>query len=401
MPKRIPSYRRHKASGQAVVTLSGRNIYLGKHNSAASRRGYSRIIAEWTAADGTLPASTDFTIAELLAAFLKHAKAYHRPKEQEKIALALRPLRALYAMTRVADFGPLALKAVRQQMIDVGLAHTTINSRICRLRYVFKWGVENQLVESGVLNALQAVPGLRYGRTRARETEPVKPVPDAFVDAVVPHVSPVVAAMIELQRLTGMRSGEVIAMRAVNITMNGHVWVYTPPEHKTAWRRHERRIYLGPKAQAILKPYLTTDLGACLFSPADSVAWRNQARHAKRVVPINHGNRPGTNRKQSPRKRARSAYDANSYRRAISYGIAAANKQLLAEAATAGIADDKVELVPHWHPHQLRHNAATNLRREYGIEVARIILGHRSAATTEVYAEMDHAQAMAVMGRIG
>lgn len=54
-----------------------------------------------------------------------------------------------------------------------------------------------------------------------------------------------------------------------------------------------------------------------------------------------------------------------------------------------------------WHPHQLRHNAATNLRKEFGVEVARIILGHATAFTTEIYAEVDRQQAMDVIGKIG
>jgi hypothetical protein len=54
-----------------------------------------------------------------------------------------------------------------------------------------------------------------------------------------------------------------------------------------------------------------------------------------------------------------------------------------------------------WHPNQLRHNAATNLRKEHGVELARIILGHTTAFTTEIYAEADQAKAIAVMGKIG
>jgi site-specific recombinase XerD len=42
-----------------------------------------------------------------------------------------------------------------------------------------------------------------------------------------------------------------------------------------------------------------------------------------------------------------------------------------------------------WHPHQLRHNAATNLRREHGVELARIILGHANVLATQIYAEAD------------
>ncbi len=54
-----------------------------------------------------------------------------------------------------------------------------------------------------------------------------------------------------------------------------------------------------------------------------------------------------------------------------------------------------------WHPHQLRHNAATEFRKEFGIEAARIILGHRSAAITEVYAELGQGKAINAMLKYG
>jgi integrase len=82
----------------------------------------------------------------------------------------------------------------------------------------------------------------------------------------------------------------------------------------------------------------------------------------------------------------------DSYRRAIQYGIARANL----ERAGQGIAP-----IPHWHPNQLRHNAATRLRREFGLDAARAVLGHSSPAVTEVYAELDEAKAAEVMGRVG
>jgi integrase len=129
-----------------------------------------------------------------------------------------------------------------------------------------------------VLHGLQAVAGLRAGRSGARETEPVKPVPDAFVDAVLAFVSPQVGAMIELQRITGMRSGEVNTMRACDINIAGKVWVYTPEHHKTAWHGHGRQVYLGPKAQRIIRPFLKVDVQAYLFSPADAEAERNGRR---------------------------------------------------------------------------------------------------------------------------
>jgi integrase len=54
------------------------------------------------------------------------------------------------------------------------------------------------------------------------------------------------------------------------------------------------------------------------------------------------------------------------------------------------------ELIPHWHPHQLRHAAATRLRKEHGLEAARVVLGHAGAAVTELYAEIDHEKARRV-----
>jgi len=54
-----------------------------------------------------------------------------------------------------------------------------------------------------------------------------------------------------------------------------------------------------------------------------------------------------------------------------------------------------------WHPHQLRHNAATYLRKEFGLEAARIILGHPSTAVTEIYAEKDEQQAVEAIMKIG
>jgi integrase len=56
--------------------------------------------------------------------------------------------------------------------------------------------------------------------------------------------------------------------------------------------------------------------------------------------------------------------------------------------------------VPRSLSYQLRHNAATEIRRQFGIEAARIILGHRSPLVTEIYAEADKTRAMEVIQRI-
>jgi hypothetical protein len=214
VPARTPSYRLHKPSGQAVVTLDGRDIYLGKFRSPASRAEYDRLVAEWLAHGRRLPQpadgpGTDLTINEMLIAYLEHADAYYvkdgRPTtEPANLRLSVRPLRSLYGHTLARDFGPLALKAIRAAMVEVGLCRNEVNRRVGRIVRVFKWAVSGELVPPGVHQALRTVEGLRRGRAAVRESPPVGPVPDAFVDAIRLQVSRQVWAMVELQRLTGM-----------------------------------------------------------------------------------------------------------------------------------------------------------------------------------------------------
>jgi len=94
----VPSYRRHKPSGQAVVTLGGRDFYLGRHGTKRSRAEYQRLVGEWLAAGGCLPADDDLTVSELCLAYWRHAKGYYVIKPGgsrgsiERVQLALRLL---------------------------------------------------------------------------------------------------------------------------------------------------------------------------------------------------------------------------------------------------------------------------------------------------------------------
>ena len=47
LTRTTPKYRRHKASGQAVVTIEGRDHYLGPWRTKASTIEYDRLIGEW------------------------------------------------------------------------------------------------------------------------------------------------------------------------------------------------------------------------------------------------------------------------------------------------------------------------------------------------------------------
>src|SRR5437660_6217874 len=125
---RIPSYCRHKATGQAVVTLGGKDFYLVAYNSAESREKYNRLIADWLVNGGKLTplaeVPEDFTVAELMARFIQNAaRNYVRPDGQRSSEVdcyrsAFKPLRELYGTTPAKGFGPRALAALRQKMIE-------------------------------------------------------------------------------------------------------------------------------------------------------------------------------------------------------------------------------------------------------------------------------------------
>ncbi len=167
---KVPSYRLHRATGRAVVTLNGHDHYLGTHGSPESHEAYRRVLQEWLANNRqhstTSEADTSrSTINDLVVAFWHHAESYYvkggQPtRELQALRYSFRPLVDLYGDIPANVFGPRRLKSVRQQMIDSNLARTLINKRVVRIRHVFKWGVENELVTSSVLDGLRAVAPL-------------------------------------------------------------------------------------------------------------------------------------------------------------------------------------------------------------------------------------------------
>ena len=278
---RIPSYRLHRPSGLAVVRLDGRDVYLGKHGTPDSHAAYEQSIAEWLANERQRPTEpcasrpNGLSVNEVFLAYWRHAERYYlkdgKPTSQlGLIRLAARPLTELYGVRDATRFGPLALRAVRQAMIDRGLSRVVVNKYVGIIKRMFKWGVENELVPPVVHQGLQAVAGLRRGRSSARETNPIKPVPEADIQLVLPHVSQQVKSMIQVQMLSGMRPSEVLTMRAADLDTSGTIWIYVPQSHKTEHYGHMRRMYLGPRAQEFIRPFLKRDLSAYLFSPAEA-----------------------------------------------------------------------------------------------------------------------------------
>lgn len=427
MPKlvrAIPAYQRHRASGQAVVTLNGHDYYLGPHGTKASRLEYDRLIGEWLANGRRFQRATvddGLTMVELIAAYLRFATGYYRKdgkstSEIQAIKSALRPVKVLYGRHPARDFGPTALQCVRQKMIEAGWASGTINSHVSRIRRMFRWGVAQELIPPTSIHSLIAVDGLRAGRTEARETLPVPPVDDAVVDATLAHLPDMIADMVRFQRLTGMRPEEVCILRPGDLDRTGDIWQFRPATHKTIHRGRERVVFIGPLAQAILLPYLKREPHTYCFRPCESEAKRRARRHAERQTPLTFGNRPGTNRHRVPKRQPGERYAVDAYRRAIHRACDTAFpptgdiarspgesmtawRGRLTDAQTTAL--DEWQSDHRWSPNQLRHSAATEIRRKFGLEAAATVLGHVKADVTQIYAERDYRLAANVARQMG
>jgi integrase len=421
----VPKYRKHRASGQAIVSISGHDHYLGPHGTKASKMLYDRLIAEFLSADRrpmSVPeTASGISVVEVLAAFWRHCKSYYVKNgkctnEVDAFKLIIRDIRRLYGDQAAEQFGPKALKAVRQQWIDRGQSRPTVNKNMRRLTRIFKWAVSEELIPPTVHQALSTVPGLKKGRCDVPEPAPIEPVDLKVVERTISDLPRIVASMVRLQLLTGMRPGEVCILRPCDIDRSGDVWEYKPDSHKTEHHGRFRIIFIGPEAQAVLSPYLLRDSTSHCFSPSDNMKEYLAAKHGQRRVPLSCGNRPGTNRQSAPKKQPGNRYDPGSYRRVIHRACDRAFqppeslqkcddetiKQWHSRLTAVQLKELKAwQSAQRWSPNQLRHTAATTIRKKFGLEAAQVILGHAAADVTQVYAERDADKARDVARQIG
>jgi integrase len=261
--------------------------------------------------------------------------------------------------------------------LRIGLARRFINKQIGRIKRMFGWAVENELVPAAVHQALTRVKGLRKDKTGAREKAPIRPVSDEHVQATLPFAPPVVRTMVRVQRLCGGRPQDIVGMKPGDIEMSGAVWVYRPARHKTEHHERDRVVFLGPRAQELLKPYLEgLRPDEYVFSPIRSETARLADRRQKRGIPLD---KPVKDRGKWA---IRDHYDDGSYRRAVQRACKRAG-------------------IPIWCPLQLRHTAGTEIRRKYGLEASQAVLGQSELTVTQVYSEVDQNTAREVMTQIG
>ena len=386
--KNLPGYLKHKTTGQAFCVINGKFIYLGKYGSKASRERYEEVIGEYLANGKKLPpvrSKNEITITEFAVDYLGYAKEYYAddPGTYNHCEHAMKPLIKHYGNCRVSEFGPLSLKFVREKWIEMGHSLTTIRKREGQLKSAFRWALENEFVSAEVTNAICLVRGLKKGRSKARDPEEVFPVSDEIVEKTLPHLPPIIADMVRVHRLCGMRSQDVINLRGCDIDRSKTPWKYTPHTHKTKKRGKTRWLAIGPRAQAVLMPYLIdkqNEPEAFFFSPKDTMQWLQEEKRRKRKTKVQPSQ--VCRKKKNPQKQPKTQYSVCSYGRAI-------RKVCL-----------KLGIEP-WSPHQLRHSTGTEVRDKYGLDYAQAVLGHASAKTTEIYAKVSFEKAAAVMEEIG
>jgi integrase len=365
---RQPLYRLHTTSGQARTTVNGKRVSLGKYGSPESRARYDQILAEWEAnhALGTGSAAVDITVSRLAILFMQHANTEYvrdgRPTgEANNFRLALKAMTTRFHGVRVLEFGPRKLKLLRDNLVEAGYSQNTINGHLRRLKFVFDWGVSEELFPVRIAQALRTVKGLRSGKTKAAPPRSKRPVPIADVDAIKPFVTTPVWGLVHFMLLTGCRPSEAVVLRWSEIDTSRPVWVFSPIHHKNAHRGRGRHILIGPKCQLMLNSMRELSRSDYVFDPQTGMD-----------------------------EYCRKHFRAGSQPRAVGekysiYSIATAVRNACDKAG-----------VTRWSPCQLRKTRATLARKQAGLDTAQQLLGHSSRETTERhYAEVDLAQAEA------
>jgi integrase len=362
---RVPRYRKHQ-SGQAVVTLNGKDHYLGLYDSPESREKYRRLTSAYVAEKGRAAEPGKHSL------FLSHAIDYFTQRQLPRIARkeayhysnALDHVGELFGRTLLSEFGPVRYKKLQERFIDTGWVRRHINYQGDRVRRFLAWCVSEELYPESQLRSIERVRNVQKGD--APESKKVVPPRMEDVEATLPHLSIHQRGMVEFMRLTGARPCEssILCPRDLNrdgvaelpggrtVKLAG-TWIYVPTEHKTEWAEKFRFVVIGPRAQAVLAPLLE-------HVPDDHYVF-------------------------TPSKGVASPVPSHRYR-----GLSKAMKKAFADHS-----------IRPWFPYQLRHHVGTYVKQECGEEAAKDVLGHSSLDTTSIYAERSLTRAAEAMRRLG
>lgn len=346
---KVPQFRRNgDGRGFAVYPGSkGRRKYFGRFEDPEAKRGYERWLSDLLAAsaagepfqDDRRP---DRSIWGLILDYDRWAEKYYAANgepsgECRNVRETMALLGDFCGDDSASEFGPIALRRFQSHLATSGrFVRSTVNAHVNRVRRFFKWCQSRELVPRGLAEELATVEGLRRGKCSVRESDPIEPVPRAVWRATLPFLDPTLRAMVQIQFWAGMRPGEVCRMRPCDVDRSGSVWLYRPPQHKTAHRGRGLTKAIPQPAQGILAPWLNGSAEKPIFLTA----------------------------KGKP-------FYTDLYGQSVRRAVRAAQKV-------------HVPVEP-WHPNQLRHAILTEIRDRFGEEAAQHWAGHARPDTTAIY----------------
>lgn len=388
-----PDLKQH-AKGQFFIRLHGQQIYLGTNRRAAEAERL-RIIGRSIAMPDVPPtAGPGMLLADALLLYAQHAaQRYTDERQLTRIRIITVKATERFPTLLATEFRARALEELRAHLVtcrrDDGrpLTRRYINHLIAALVIGFRWLATREVVPMDTFHLLreQARDLCEWGG--GRDSDPIVAVEDKVVDRTLEAGSDVVRAMIQVQRLAGMRPGELVRMRREEIStrpgewvrvavtgkmvqavnLNGKAfWLYAPAKHKNLKRKKPRTIVLNPEAQRILSPFL-----AGLDPVRGGPVFRRPNGEPFTVGMYGH-------------KIMRAVWTVN--RREVREG----------RALVAG------RLIPSWSPNQLRKAAAEEADKHLGADAAGALLGHGAGRRAlDTYIQQQVEQAVRAADKLG
>lgn len=355
----------------------------------------------YEAVERVLSRSKNITLGKFLTIYKKWIQSDLRPdrngKENPDIRKVNRACQFLapYDNWPIGDFGADELKNVQKALLahkyesgntQKKYTRRGINDTIKWVRKIWEWGVGRQIVTVEQFQSLKEVKLLRIGQAHTIDKPKRLKVTEEEFNKVIKSVTSVLGDMLKLIWHTGMRPYEVCEMRPHDILIDDpDCWLYIPGRditpvgnHKMAHLGRVKVIPLTKKSQNILKARINDfDSKEYIFQPANAVTEFRESRSKNRKTSLTCGNKPGSNKKNNPQRQPKEKYDNNSFCHACKRGCVRA----------------KVEI---FTPYDLRRTVATGTRSILGKEAARLLLGHTTTDTTDIYLLEEVQEAMKV-----
>lgn len=407
-PKPSPHHAGYKSYSTSWYDEHGQRHFkrfgkVGETTKAAATAAYTRWInSEWNIKPQVRDGSGKFifTVRELAEKYaelarLRYSKNGKLTSSIDQVEHALNALIGKHGGDPADSIGAPELTKLRDAMVhsknrhgeDRILTASTVNGRLRIIKQAYRWARSQGLVtREAAVDVAMTMP-VETSRGNIKPPRIVKPVPQTIIDKTIEHAPKTVGDMIRTQLLTGMRPGELCDMRVSDIDRrDANCWVYVPWRHKTEHKGKSRIVYIGARAQKILKPYINRrGLSDYVFLPVEA--------HKERLEMIGFEEVMAYQTSRSRFKPGR-CYDNGTYRNAV-------NRSADRAFDPKGKARAGRDYSHRWHPHRLRHNFATMVRESDGVEAASALLGHTNLSTTEIYAERSEKLAKDIIRKVG